>query len=329
MKGKLKTYFKIRGFFDYRRGWDKGTCLYCGSEDKAGVHVGRNFYHCFVCEEKGPLHKVVMEVEEITSVPKLYTFLETLTSSSYVSYDKLPPRAEMPTTVLPEGYTNIRRGSGEIPDRARAYVEKRGIPIEVAAKAGVGYTHLQKNKYFGRIVIPFKRSGKVVYFQGRSFLRFEPKILNPDWDETGLGKSQVIFNEGALLKPGEVNILESVFNVLTLYPNSVGLNGKVASHWQLSQLQAAKSPSLYNIILDNDAWEYAKKLALELIKYRPIRLTKLGPIDDDRDINDLGTETSLGLIRNCPILKSNFELRTYIKKLDEDNNKQRRLRILI
>lgn len=330
MKSKIKSYFRSHGFYDYRRGWDKGTCLYCGSEDKAGVNVGKDFYHCFVCEEKNKLINVIMEIEEISSFSKCVSFLKQLPDSEFVRNTEVSKRIEPPVSVLPEGYINIRRGDTRIADKARDYVvNKRHIPLDIAAKWGLGYVPNVESKYFGRIIIPFKKGGKVVYFQARAFLEYEIKFKNPETEEVGAGKSQVIYNEEALDKFEEVSIVESVFNALTIQPEVIGLNGKVASAWQLSKLQSSEKVKAYNIILDNDAWEYAKKLSLRLIKYRPLRLVRLGPLDDSRDINNLGREVSMSRIKDTPLVFSEKDLRNYINKQDESFNKPRRVRVLI
>jgi len=321
MKAKVKTYFRNLGFWDYRKGWDKGTCIYCGSEDKAGVNVSRDFYHCFVCEEKGSLVKIIQEKEGLRTQSELASYLNTLAETQFIK--KLEPRIEAPSLILPQGYLSIRRGVGELADKARSYVQdKRGIDINRAAKAGLGYV-VTPGKYFGTLIFPYKRAGKVIYFQGRRFLpALEPKIVNPAEEEVALGKSQVIYNEEALDLYSEINLVESGFNALTLYPNSCGLNGKVASSWQFSTL-IKKKPELYNIILDQDAWNYAKRLALDLINHKKVRLI---PLEDNRDVNDLGEKYMINRIGSFPILNNSVSLKKFINEVD---NPRKRVRLFI
>jgi len=323
MKAKIKTYFRNKGFYDYRRGWDKGTCLYCGSPDKAGVNLYRDFYHCFVCEEKGRLVNVIQDVEDLKSFGEVVKLLHGLEETEY--FEPKVKRPDIPEFILPEGYINLRRGSSEVAERARDYITRvRRIPLEAASKAGLGYVPLPESPYFGRIIIPFIRDGVCIYFQGRSFLKIDPKITNPDIDKVGVGKATTIYNHDALKKYEEVDIVESAFNALTLGKSSTGINGKSISSWQLGEYIKASKPKLYNIILDPDALEeYSWDLARRLVIHKKVRVI---PLFGEKDVNDLGKDFIIQLKSKTPILHN---IRDINKLANETHHKPKRFRSII
>ncbi len=321
MIGRIKSYFRKKGFYSYRRGWDKGTCLFCGSEDKAGVNYSRNTYHCFKCEEWGSLSQVIMDIEEV-DFNGLKKILENLESLLVEKQTKIQ-RPDIPEVILPDHYISLTRGTGEVADRAREYVfNKRKIGVDKARRMGLGYVAEPGDTFFGSIIFPFKMGGSIVYFQGRRYLALEPKFLNPDQDKIGRGKSKTIYNYDALLSSKEVDIMESVFNVLTVNHPAIGLNGKAISPWQFTQLISSKV-EVFNIMLDNDAWEYALNLAHRLIPYKPIKLIRF-PVD--KDVNDLGDEVVRGMREQAPVIKSRVHLNKYRNAI-KDNSK--RVRILL
>lgn len=321
MIGQIKAYFRKKGFYSYRRGWDKGTCLFCGSEEKAGVNYSRNSYHCFKCEEWGSLSQVIMDIEEV-DFNGLKNILKDL-DSLIVEKELKIQRPDIPEVILPDHYISLSRGKGEVSDRAREYVyNKRGINPERARRMGLGYVSEPGSTFFGSVIFPFKMGGAIIYFQGRRYLAMEPKFLNPDQDKIGRGKSKTLYNFDVLSTSRDVDIMESVFNVLTVNHPAIGLNGKAISPWQFTQLISSKV-EVFNIMLDDDAWEYAINLAYRIIPYKPVRLIKF---PKDKDVNDLGDELVREMRAKAPILKSRVHLNTYRNAI-KDNN--RRVRILL
>ena len=309
MKGKLLGYFVHKGFYSYRRGWYKGTCLYCGSDDKAGVNPSRDFYHCFVCEEKGTMLNVMKDIENFPNNVSAFKALDKLEEIP-VPKPKKVDRMEVPESVLPEGFINIRRGDSKVSERAREYiVNKRGIPLEIAAKAGTGYVDLKESDYFGSIIFPMiENTGKVKSFQGRRFLSMEPRFLNPKIEEVGVGKTLVLYNEKALYNHKEVNVVESAINALTIWPNAIAGSGKAFSNWQRTKI--IKSPvEVLNLLLDSDAFEYSVKLARYFLPLKKVRLIKM---PDSKDVNDIGRSETFKIINKTPVLASRMELDRYL-----------------
>jgi DNA primase len=312
-KDKLFSYFKSQqGAFEYRNGWMRvPICPFCGREDKLGVHLGKSRAHCFRCDyDEKPL-KAVMDIENLKSEKDALLFLRNFEGDEYIEprYEKVEERQ----VILPDGFKTLRRGDGTIGNMARAYVTNRGFDYKELSRRGVGYTDDGESKYFGYLIVPFHKNREVVYFQTRRFFGVGPKFNNPMYEDFGIGKNQIIYNSDALKRYREISVVESWTNAWSLSKNTVSLNGKTLSGKQLQLLLQSKA-KLINILLDRDAWEYALKMAFELITYKNVRVIKFR---DDRDVNDLGQAVTMKMIDNTPIIKTFREL---MKLKHEGNN---------
>lgn len=292
----------VLGFYEYRTVWLKGTCIYCGAEAKAGINVERLWYNCFKCGTSGKVLPMIQKLEGIPSYPELFRFLAQYNNATY----KAPTVEHIPErpVVLPDGFKLLKYGDGRIGDMARKYMRGRGFDIQDLSRKGVGYVGKPKAPFFGYIIFPYYRNRKIVYFQTRRYFGLGPKFKNPTREDFGIGKSQIIYNEAVLATAKELNVVESIMNALTLGGNTVGLNGKKASSWQLTHLIKSRA-EIVNILLDRDAWPEAVKLAAALIPYKYIRVISF---TDDRDVNDLGREVVQQKIKETEILKSHVDI---------------------
>jgi len=299
IRGSLVGYIQhVWGFYEYRGAWFKGTCIRCGAEAKAGVNVSTLWYNCFKCGHSGKVLPMVQEMEGIPSLPELFRFLGQFSNATYKppTVEHFPERP----VVLPEGFKLLKYGEGRIGKMARKYMEGRGFEVQDLSRRGVGYVGKRKTKYFGYIIFPYYRNRKIIYFQTRRYFGSGPKFKNPTREEFGVGKSQIMYNESVLTTAKELNVVESVMNALTLGGNTVGMNGKKASSWQLTQLIKSKA-RLINILLDADAWAEALQLASQLVPYKQVRVVHF---TDVRDVNDLGKKVVQEKIKETQVLSS-------------------------
>jgi DNA primase len=259
----------------------KMDCPFCGAEDKMGAHLSKDLFHCFRCGYVGSCLKTLKDIEEVGTFKEVFVVLRDYNNSNY--FEKPVPLIPKSSVILPESFKLLVIGRSRYGKMARAYMEGRGFNSLDLSRKGVGYC--SKGKYKGYIILPYyDLEGNLVYFQTRLFFGSGPKFNNPTIEEFGVGKSSILYNERALYEFKEVNLVESVINALTIGDNSTALSGKVASKVQLYKI--LKSPvEIVNIILDPDAEKEAVDLALNLVKYKKIRLIKL---EGDKDINDLG-----------------------------------------
>ncbi len=301
---KLFGYFTTQhGAYEYRNGWYRlPVCPFCGREEKFGIHLGKDRAHCFRCDYDEKLLQCIIDAENLKSRTQALDLLAGFKEAKYVEpkYEKVEERQ----VILPEGFKTLRLGDSRMAKMARAYVKGRGFDYKELSRRGVGYTDDSESKYWGYLIVPFHRDRQVVYFQTRKFFGTGPKFNNPLYEDFGIGKNQILYNADALAKHKEINVVESWTNAWTLSQNTISLNGKTLSMKQKTMLLQSKAETI-NILLDNDAWEYAIQLASEIIPYKGVRVIWF---EDDRDVNDLGRKIVLGMIDNTPIINTFREL---------------------
>jgi len=289
VKNALYNYFISKmGMTPYRRGWLKGNCPECGAEFKYGVNIGNNHTNCFKCGYNEKPIDVVMNVEKIHTLRDLLKILnDSDTDFKYVE-PRLEPLEEKPVSY-PAGFNLITDGGGLKANMARKYMSNRGFDLKELMYKGVGYC--SSGKLDGYIILPFMEGGKLVYYHTRKFFGNGPKYNNPPLDEFGIGKNHLIYNIEALFIHNRVMLFEGVLNAETIGDKAIATGGKHLSSWQKSQI--INSPAeMIDICLDDDAYDKAILLALELVHFKKVKVV-LFP--KGKDANDLGRINTLRL----------------------------------
>lgn len=283
LKKKVTDYFvsKYNCAPYANRGWYKGNCPECG-EFKFGFHLGDNRVNCFKCGPMGTPLQAIMRFEGFEKLPEVYNFLRAFEGVEYYE-GPAKKEVEIKTIQLPESFKLLTLGQSEVSKLARSYMRKRGFNTFKLSMQGVGYC--SSGKFAGMIILPFYRQSRLVYFIGRRFLALGlNKFNNPDAEEFGIGKTELIFNEDALQIYSTVYIVESVINALTIGPNAIAIMGKKISPVQLSKI--LRSPcKRFVICLDPDAYTQAIQLGFKLVEYKKVKVIKF---PEERDVNDLG-----------------------------------------
>ena len=199
---------KVLGLRTYRRGWLKGNCPACGKADKFGMNLGLFRTNCFVCGYNPSPLKLVMEAEGLLNYYDTYKILGSYKDATYT--EPVPKKILSVDIQLPDSYTNILFGDSIIAESARAYVKKRGFDINEVALKSWGYC--TTGDYSGYLIIPFYMSGKLIYFNARKFMGMGSKYKNPDIEQSGMGKSMVMYNADALGIYHKIYLVEGVFN---------------------------------------------------------------------------------------------------------------------
>lgn len=138
-----------------------------------------------------------------------------------------------------------------------SYLQGRGFGESQIAEAGLMFSN---GELINRVIIPCYENGEMVYYQARDITgHAEQKILNPSEAECGIGKSQVMFNLDQAQLYQEVAICEGWASAMSVGPNAVAINGKVASERQIALLK--RYWSRYLIMLDHGAEKEAFQLA--------------------------------------------------------------------
>lgn len=310
-KGRLHEYFRYKlKAFDYRKGWMKSDCPYCGGEKKFGINLSNNRCNCFKCGEHPSPISLVMYLENTDSFHEVLSILESGDYSGYVFKEEKVELKGKKEFFLPDGFKNISMGTSLLARSARNYLKKRGFNIEELARKGWGYCNT--GKYLGYIIIPFTEHGQLTYFNARLYMGAGPKYNNPEVDITGLGKSFIIYNADALEIYRTVFICEGAINAETLGENGIATGGKAIARYQVNRLIKSQVEK-FVILLDSDAKKEAIDLALKLCNFKKVKVVYL---PDGTDCNDLGRKEVLRYVRKAE-WKSEGELLNEKLRLNE------------
>lgn len=288
----MHQYFiKKIGAFDYRKGWMKSDCPYCGGEKKFGINLSNNRCNCFKCGEHPSPISLVMYLENTDNFHEVLSILESGDYSGYVFKEEKVELKGKKEFFLPDGFKNISMGTSLLARSARNYLKKRGFNIEELARKGWGYCNT--GKYLGYIIIPFMEHRQLTYFNARLYMGAGPKYNNPEVDITGLGKSFIIYNADALEIYRTVFICEGAINAETLGENGIATGGKSVSRYQVNRL--IKSPvEKFIILIDPDAKDKSLDLAFKLVPFKKVKVVFL---PDNEDVNSLGKRRTLEYVR--------------------------------
>lgn len=295
IKGKLHEYFRVKiGAFDYRNGWMKSNCPYCGKEIKFGINLQQNRSNCFRCESRPNLIQLVMYLEEVDTYSEVMAILKSGNYEGYHFKEEVVELRERKNLYLPKGFTSILFGSSTLGKSAQTYIKKRGFDLVEAAQMGWGYC--TKDKYFGYIILPYMYKGELIYFNARRFIGNGPKYNNPEVDVTGIGKAMILYNQDALDMYRTVYLCEGLFNAATIGEKGIATGGKAVSRYQINQIIKSQVERVV-ILLDPDAKEQAIKLAMDLVEYKKVKVVFL---PDGKDVNDIGKWATLNLVYSTP-----------------------------
>lgn len=125
--------------------------------------------------------------------------------------------------------------------RARTYLLDRKLNVGKLVNDGWG-VGAGNNVWFGRVIIPYKVSGRLSYYSGRSFIGGYPKYLNATASDVNIGKSELFYNQDALVKYSSGWLVEGVIDAETIGDNAIAASG-----WKLSDKQIS--------LISNSAWK--------------------------------------------------------------------------
>jgi len=302
IKSKLYHYVtKTLGLREYRRGWLKGPCPSCGRLDKYGVNLGINRTNCFRCGYHPSPFNLVMDVESLGTYSEVLVFLKAYEGQEYL--EPVVERIEQVDAVLPPGYMNLLVGDSLLSKGAREYIKVRGFDVDEMGYKGWGYC--TTGDYLGYIIIPFYVGGKLIYYNARRYMGSGPKYMNPAIEDFGLGKSLIMYNIDALALYKKIYLTEGAINAETIGDQGISTGGKKISHYQISMINKSEVKRVI-ILLDPDGIDDAVKVGLELAYHKKIKVVLL---PEDKDVNNLGKEKTLSIVRKSEWLDYNKLLR--------------------
>jgi hypothetical protein len=274
-------------------GWYDGVCPLC-ADMKLAVTFEYNLVKCWKgCLDKQFIIDFIMDIEGVRRF-EAYEILESYEAKpldyTYIEQGQV----EVSEVVLPAGYKSLLRGEGALGDRARKYLKGRGFDLEYLDNIGVGYV-AEEGEFFGYLIIPLKRNGKLAFFIARDFIGNFLRYKNPKVKDFGIGKSELLFNEEALYRYDKVYLTEGWADAATMGPQGVSYQGLDLSIQQSSII--IKSPVKEIVIVpDIGAYKYGLIQARKLYEHIPVKVLDISAyVKRGKDINEIGAGIVTGV----------------------------------
>jgi len=249
------------------------------------INIDKNTVKCFRSGYKSNLLKFV-EVYTDSDWSQAKELIEEYTEKRYVESGSLKSilRADKIHVKMPDHFYLLDE---DVPLQSRAlkYLRTRNIDLDFLHERGVGFCN--EGDFMGRIIVPFLNP-MLQYYVGRSFLGSTLKYLNPNQEQIGVGKSEIFYNELALLNH-EVFLGEGVFDALTCGEYGISAQGWSLSSTQVSKIISSDVQDLY-IVPDQGFYRKALVLATKFFTYKNVFICNLDHLPEGHDINNIGLE---------------------------------------
>ena len=241
-----------------------GLCPFHGEKTPSfNVSREKGTYYCFGCKRGGDVIDFVMEIERIPfaeAVERLADRFGIRLPASSPQARQRKDEQEQLAEVMEAAQAVFARHLAD--DRPRAFLERRAVPLEVAAEFGLGYAmgewralydELRKrfpertliaaglvvegdegrvwDRFRDRVTIPIRSArGRIIAYGGRALGDEKPKYLNSP-ETTLFSKSQVLFlldrASRAFATANRAIVVEGYFDCIALH--QAGLTETVAT----------------------------------------------------------------------------------------------------
>lgn len=208
----------------------------------------KNIFHCWKCDYSGSLHKLIRKYSSDVDY-ELYTELDSEVTQIYKE-----EYVEVEELTLPNNFISFIGDKFDMYDQlhleAFNYLKERGVDWETIKQFNIGFClDDRESKYRNRIVIPsYNSNGRLNFFITRAYRKSKYKYLNPK-----IPKTEFIFNEKNINWNTTVFIVEGIFDLFTMPPNTILLLGKTL-HENIASKIIKYKPNVI-ICLDSDAFK--------------------------------------------------------------------------
>jgi hypothetical protein len=326
-RDKLYTYInKYHGNLQpSTNGWYTCDCFICGKKGKFAVNFTYLIAKCWT----GCFNGFIIDAIRMYHGINYFECLE-LIDSQPEQLMRIPSiinaAARNAKIKLPNGYHPILEGSGSLAVRARDYLTNRGFDLNKMDRLGVGYVDIEDpnplENYFGRIIVPLKRDGVLMYFLGRTFIDDYMRYKNPSKEICGVGKSELFFGEENLYLNKAVFLTEGWACAATM-GNAISMQGSVFSVIQRNNI--IKSPvEQINITTDANFYQNGLAMARVLLPHKKVKVLNLDWFEQNKigkDPNSVGKENILNLEKETSFMDQRLlymETKRYSKVLKNE-----------
>lgn len=259
-----KLYQVLRDIFgeqyETRRNEFRIDCINCDDDNgNLEISLDKGIFHCWQCEYSGNLRKLLKDY--LGKSPNLEEYVSPSDLLRMdIAFDVEEEKPVFKPFNLPIEYVPFDgRKLGFVGQKAHRYALSR-MTDEDIKHYQIGYCGLGDYKW--RIIVPVFQGKDVVYFVGRAFMGHKDlPYRNPDKEECGVGKEEIIFNFDGAKKENQAVICEGVFDAIRVGNDGVAIFGTYPSSQQIERLTQLKK--LF-VMLDADALDKAVKMAIRL-----------------------------------------------------------------
>lgn len=301
MLNPRRTYAYFRDTFLLKpstQGWFAFQCPQCGKEQKAAVQFDWELVKCWVCTYKQSITEFVQDYEGMTredTIRFLYQYKES--EIDLRDFEAAAPIKAV-DAHLPEHFLNIMDGVGVLGKRARTYLTDRGLHLKLCDKIGLGYVNKKaeefQDDYFGYIIIPYKKDGKLYYWTARDYTGSNLRYKNPALSDFGVGKSELLFNEDAL--NSSIAFLTEGWACALTMGKGVALGGVDLSNKQRTKIINSPCETIV-VVTDKGFYKQGLKIGMALLGHKEVKVVNLDNINKKdstgkelKDPNELGAE---------------------------------------
>jgi hypothetical protein len=204
---------------------------------------------------------------------------------------------------MPETFREFSDGdpANRMESVVRAYLDKRGVTADVRKELGAGYC--TKGELRGYAVFPIYMHGVLSSWTSRRVVGFGPKILH----ESDIASRGLLFNYDRCRRARRIFITEGPFDALAMHgrlrrrDGGVGALGTALQAGKIALLESLPCAEEYVVLLDNDAWEKAMKIAQALLNHTEGRAVRAVYLPDARDPDEIGDEEIGQIIDATPL----------------------------
>lgn len=229
------------------------------------VHFPSGTYHCWKCEDKGKLSKLIRTwggeallseyYHEISLIRKSKEFRLQFNDEMAIANDYIVDESAL---YFPEGYRKLSRDD-KYAVLAYDYLQQRNLSDYFVDKFNLGYVRWcdKDFRYGSRIIIPsYDSFGDLNYWVARDYRgKSKLKYVNPKVD-----KKKIVFNEGLINWYEDVTLVEGVFDHMVI-PNSIPLLGKTLDNECATYKSVMENAMAnVNVLLDDDAYKDALRM---------------------------------------------------------------------
>lgn len=247
---------------DVTSGWLGIRCPFC---DDTGHHLGinlsSNLISCWRCGVKGPVTKIVQEIERI-SFQEALEVLEKFPRPFYQQTIESPKYIPKKGFKLPEKFSRVFPNN--VPSHVKRFLRSRGFdPQTIVSQKELYFANYNSHKYCLRLIVPIFMNRKMVSFVARDTTgKAIQKYLNCPNDQSLIPIKETLYGYDDVPPGSNIIIVEGVFDQWKLGCGALATYG---TQWTFEQIQLIKSlrPSKVFILFDNepDAQKSAYKLA--------------------------------------------------------------------